>query len=175
MKLFLDIECTNNKADIGHLVAVGIIKGNKKEVKFVEDEADEKEVLAWLKEELKGCEMVITWYGSKFDIPFILSRAVVNGLDLSELSKIPSLDLCEFFRKNFLFSKNSLSEIAKILNIPKNNEISGKDVLKLYMKSTRGDEKSKKMIIEHCLNDLEVMEKIFEKISPYLNSSTKNP
>lgn len=175
MRLFLDIECTNNKADIGRLVAIGIIKDGRKEVRFVENEDGEKEVLSWLKNELKGCETIITWYGSKFDIPFLLSRAVVNGVDLSELLTIHSLDLCEFFRKNFIFSKNSLSEIAKILNIPKEDEVGGKDVLKLYIKFTQGDEKAREMITNHCLKDLEVLEKIFEKVQPYLNLSTKNP
>ncbi|MEM7821664.1 MAG: ribonuclease H-like domain-containing protein, partial [Candidatus Aenigmatarchaeota archaeon] len=67
--MFLDIECTNISADIGQIVAIGIIKEDKKEVRFVENLKEEKEALVWLKKELENCDLIITWYGSKFDIP----------------------------------------------------------------------------------------------------------
>jgi len=175
MKMFLDIECTNINADIGQITAVGIIKEDKREVKFVGSLEEEKEVLNWLKKELENCDLIITWYGSKFDIPFILTRALINNIDMSKLLKIHSLDLCEFCKRNFLFSKNNLSEISKSLNIQKNKEISGKDVLRLYIKALKGDKKAREEIIKNCLDDLETLEKIFKKLEPYLSLTTKNP
>ncbi|MEM5879282.1 MAG: ribonuclease H-like domain-containing protein [Candidatus Aenigmatarchaeota archaeon] len=175
MKMFLDIECTNISADIGQIVAIGIIKEGKKEVKFVESLEKENEVLNWFKKELENCGLIITWYGSKFDIPFILTRAVINNIDLSKLLKIPSLDLCEFCKRNFLFTKNSLSEVSKSLDIPKDKEIGGKDVLSLYIKAIGGDKRAKEKIVKHCLDDLEALEKIFKKLEPYLSLTTKNP
>jgi uncharacterized protein YprB with RNaseH-like and TPR domain len=175
MKMFLDIECSNLSADIGQIVAVGIIKDNKKEIRFVESLEDEKEVLNWLKKELEGCDLIVTWYGSKFDIPFVVTRAIINGIDLSKLLKIPSLDVCEFCKKNLLFSKNNLSDISKVLGIPKDREIGGKDVLKLYLKAIRGDKKAKEEIVKHCLDDLEALEKVFKKLEPYLTLNTKKP
>jgi uncharacterized protein YprB with RNaseH-like and TPR domain len=156
-------------------VAIGIIKDNKKEIRFAESLEDEKEVLNWLKKELEGCDLIVTWYGSKFDIPFVVTRAIVNGIDLSKLLKIPSLDVCEFCKKNLLFSKNNLSDISKVLGIPKDREIEGKDVLKLYLKAIRGDKKAKEEIVKHCLDDLEALEKVFKKLEPYLSLSTKKP
>lgn len=175
MEIFLDIEASSLKGDIGQIVAIGIIKNGKKEVKFVENLEDEKNSLEWLKNEIKDCETVITWYGSSFDLPFILTRALVHGVDLSELEKINSLDLCEICRKKFLFSKKNLSDVAKVLSIKKDDEISGKDVLKYYMKAIKGDEKAREVIIKHCLNDLEMLEEIYKKVKPYLNLTTKNP
>jgi uncharacterized protein YprB with RNaseH-like and TPR domain len=175
MKIFLDIESSNLRADIGQIIAVGIIKDKKKEVKFVEKPEEEKEVLKWLKKELEGCDLVITWYGSRFDLPFLMTRAIINDLDMSELLKIPSLDICEFCKRNLSFSKNNLSEVCKILGIPKNREISGREVLKLYLKAIHGDKKAKEKIIEHCLDDLEVLEEIFKKLEPYLSLTTKKP
>lgn len=173
--MFLDIECSNLKADIGQIVAIGIIKGEKKEVKFVESLEDEKKSLEWLKDEIKDCETVITWYGSYFDLPFILTRALIHGIDLSELNKMNSLDLFEVCRKKFLFSKKNLSEVANALSIKAGDEIKGRDVLKCYMKAIKGDEKAKEAIIKHCLNDLEILEEIYKRLRPYLNLTTKNP
>ena len=175
MKIFLDIECTNISGDIGQIAAIGIIKDKRKEVKFVENLEEEREALNWLKRELKDCDLIITWYGSKFDIPFILTRALINNLDLSELLKIPSLDLCEFCKRNFLFSKNNLSEISKSLGVPKDKEIGGKDVLRLYLKAICGDKRAREEIIKHCTDDLEALEGIFKKLEPYLSLTTKKP
>lgn len=166
--MFLDIETTSTKADMGQIIAIGMIKEGKKEVKFIENLEDERRVLNWLAKELEDCNLIITWYGSKFDIPFIITRAIINGQDLSKIVGIPSLDLWEFCKNKLLFSKNSLQEISKYLGISKDEEVCGKDMLKLYLKAIRGDEKAKKEIINHCLDDLEALEKIFKKLKPYL-------
>jgi uncharacterized protein YprB with RNaseH-like and TPR domain len=175
MKMFLDIECSNLSADIGQIIAIGIIKDKKKEVKFAENLEEEKEALKWFKKELEGCDLIITWYGSKFDLPFIITRSIINNIDLSELSRISCLDLCEFCRKNLLFSKNNLWDVSKSLGIPKDKEVGGKDILKLYLKAVRGDKKAREEIINHCLDDLEALEKIFKKLEPYLSLATKKP
>jgi len=173
LKLFLDIETTGRKADSGQITAIGIIKDDKIEVKFVDSLENEKDVLTWLKKELKDCNMIVSWFGSGFDLPYILSRAIINDLDLHELLEIPSLDLCKFCQNNLSLTKYSLVEVAKSFDVPKNSEISGKDMLTLYIKAVRGDEKAKKTIIEHCLGDLETLKKIYQKLEPYLSLTTK--
>jgi uncharacterized protein YprB with RNaseH-like and TPR domain len=175
MEMFLDIETTNIRADIGQIIAIGVIKDNKKEVKFVNNPEEEKIVLEWLRDELKDCTLIVTWFGSNFDLPFIITRAIINNIDLHNLLEIPSLDLCDFVRKNLCLSKNSLQEVSKSLGILKDSEASGRDMLKFYIRAIKGDKKAKEMITKHCLDDLESMKKIFEKLKPYLNFVTKNP
>lgn len=173
MKLFLDIETAGRKADGGQITAIGIMKDGKKEVKFVDDVKNEKDVLIWFKKELKGGDMIVSWFGSGFDLPYILSRAIINDVDLHELLEIQSLDLCKFCQNNLSLTKYSLVEVAKSFDVPKNSETSGKDMLMLYIKAVCGDEKAKKTIVEHCLDDLESLRKIFDKLEPYLSLTTK--
>lgn len=175
MKIFLDIESTSMKADIGQITAIGIIKDDRKEVKFVDSLEKEKEVLEWLKKELKGCDLIVNWFGSGFDLPYILSRALINDVDLRELMEIPSLDLCRFCQNNLSLARYSLVEVAKTLGIPKDERINGKDMSALYIKAVKGDKGAKEDIIRHCLDDLNALEKIFEKLKPYLNLATKKP
>lgn len=167
--MFLDIETTSTKGDTGQITAIGIIKDDKIEVKFVEKPENEKEVLEWFKKELMNCDIIITWFGSGFDMPYILSRAVINEVDLSESMQIPSLDLCRFCQEHFSLAKYSLPEVAKSLGIPKNTEINWKDMLTFYIKATSGDKKAKEIIINHCKDDLNVLKKIYEKLEPYFS------
>jgi len=168
--MFLDIEASSMKGDTGQITAIGIIKDDKTEVKFVDIPENEKEALEWLKKELEGCNLIVSWWGSGFDLPFILSRAIINGVDLHELLQIPSLDLCKFCQQNLSLANYSLREVAKSFNIKKDLEISGKDVLKLYLKAVRGDEKAKETIVNHCRDDLIVLKEIFHKLEKYINS-----
>jgi uncharacterized protein YprB with RNaseH-like and TPR domain len=172
--MFLDIETTSTKGDTGQITAIGIIKNGETEVKFAEKPENEKEVLEWFKKELTNCDVVATWFGSGFDIPYILSRAVINDIDLHELLQIPSLDLCRFCQKYFSLAKYSLAEVAKSLGIQKNTEINWKDMLTLYIKATNGDKKAKEIIMEHCKDDLNALEKIYEKLEPYISLITTN-
>jgi len=172
--MFLDIETTSTKGDTGQITAIGIIKNGKTEVKFAERPENEKEVLEWFRKELINCDVVVTWFGSGFDIPYILSRAVINGIDLHEFVQIRSLDLCRFCQKYFSLAKYSLSEVAKSFGIQKNIEINWKDMLALYIKATGGNKKAKEMIIEHCKDDLNALKKICEKLEPYFSLITTN-
>jgi uncharacterized protein YprB with RNaseH-like and TPR domain len=172
--MFLDIESSSTRADSGQITAIGIIKDDKKEVKFVDSPENEREVLEWLKEKLKGCDLIINWYGSGFDLPYIISRAIKNNIDLHELLKIPSLDLCRFCQERLKLTKNSLVEVARFLKIEKDDELSGKEVQRLYMDAIRGNGKAKEAITNHCLSDLDTLQKIFERLKPYLNLNTTN-
>lgn len=170
--MFLDIETTSRKGDTGQITAIGIIKNDKIEVKFADKPEDEKELLEWFKKELEDCEIIITWFGSGFDIPYILTRAVINNVDISKLIKIPSLDLCKFCKQNFSLAKYSLAEVARSLGIPKNLEINWKDMLALYIKAANGDKNAREAIINHCKDDLQALKKIFEKLEPYISKTT---
>lgn len=137
-------------------------------MKFVDSPEDEKDVLKWFKEKLKGCKLIITWNGDNFDIPFLLTRSVILDEELQELTKIRSLDLCRFCKEKFSMAKYSLVEVSRSLGIKKPDEINWKSMSALYLNAVRGDEKAKANIIEHCTSDLFALKKIFEKIKVYI-------
>jgi uncharacterized protein YprB with RNaseH-like and TPR domain len=173
-KIFLDIETNDLKADIGQLTAIGIIKNGNVEIKFVGKPEDEKETLNWFRDKLKDCKLIITWNGDKFDIPFLLTRALILGVDLSELTKIKSLDLCKFCKEKFSFAKYSLAEVSYSLGIKKKDEISWKNISSLYLEALRGSENAKREIIKHCESDLLTLKEIFEKLKSYIPNNYSN-
>lgn len=169
-KVFLDIETTSRTADMGHITAIGLIKDGEKKIRFVETPKEEADALEWLKKEIEDCELIITWYGSGFDIPFLLTRAILLGVDLSVLMTIECLDLCEFFKEKFSMAKYSLEEVSKSFGIERKKKSNWKNMPSLYLQAISGNEEAKKEIIEHCEDDLRSLKEIYEKVEKYVEA-----
>lgn len=171
MIMFLDIETSAVKADRGMIVAVGLLKGEEPEVKFADTPEEERKVLEWLRDELKGCNKLVTWFGPGFDIPFLLARAAFHQVDLSKLIEIPMLDLCEWSRGHLLLSSYRLSSVARFLGIQKPANFHGADVLTLFKLVERGDLEARRLIVEHCKEDIVVLKRVHEKLKPQVERS----
>lgn len=170
---YLDIETTARKADEGMVVAVGILIGDEPEIVFAETLEEEKRILLWLKEKIKECGLLVTWYGSGFDIPFLITRGITHGIDLSGLGEIPMLDLCEWCRANLLLSSNSLQSVAKFLGVWEAGNFSGADVGTLFKMSSRGDFEARRQIVQHCREDLIALKRVHEKLEAVFGGSLR--
>ncbi len=164
MVAFLDIETSAMKADKGMVVAVGLLKGEEPEVRFADTPEEERKLLEWLGSQLEGCELIVTWYGSGFDIPFLSTRALIHNIDLARLTEIPMLDLCEWSRANLLLSSYSLDSVARFLGISMAKEFHGRDILALFKLAERGDHEARRLIVEHCKEDIVVLKRVHERI-----------
>jgi len=112
-------------------------------------------------------EPLVIWY-SAFDLPFLVTRAIKHGLDISEIYDFRIIDLCKLVQENLKFTSNKLDEVSKFFGIEKNLHLTGKDIQKLYMSAIKGNENARKEILNHCLDDLNALKKIFEKLEPYV-------
>jgi len=171
---YLDIETNAKKADEGIVVAIGLLTDNEPEVMFAESFEEEKKGLEWLKSKLKDCEMLVTWYGSGFDIPFLSTRALAHNIDLTELTEIPMLDLCQWSRANLLLSSYSLESVARFFGISRGKgfkEFHGTDILALFKLAERGDHEARRLIVEHCKEDITVLKLVHERLMPLVEHS----
>ena len=167
IKMF-DIESTGLKADTSQIVAIGIKEMGKKPIIFSSINKTEGEVIEDFLKSLKPNDKIVSWYGQNFDMKFVMSRALVHGVDASKLSLIKHLDLWEVFREKFAFSSNKMSNICKQLNIEVNDKFEGIDVPNLFIRALRGDENAWKTIENHLISDLDSLEKIYKKVSQYI-------
>jgi uncharacterized protein YprB with RNaseH-like and TPR domain len=168
--IFADIETTSLNADVGVLVTVGLIlPNNNLKIFFADKPEDEKKIiqqtLATLRKFKK--EPICIWH-TGFDIPFLITRAVKNNVDISEIYEFEFVDLCKFVRENFKLSSNKLDEVSKFLGIQKNLNSTGKNVHELYLRAVEGDKTSKQEIINHCCDDLKALKAVFERVKPYV-------
>lgn len=170
VRMYLDIETTSKKADDGVIIAIGMMKGDRVEVRFADSFEEEKRALEWLSKELRGCDEIVTWYGSGFDIPFLITRALVHGIDLN-FTEASLLDLCEWSRGALLLTSYSLEAVANFLGISWSKEFHGSDILTLFKQVKRGDLEARKLIVEHCREDVIVLKRVHERLLPLIKSS----
>ena len=163
-EVYLDIETSSLDADSGMVVAVGYATGNgKPKILFVESFDDEKSVISDIFEMTKDKE-IITFNGSRFDIPFLIARGLKYGL---YLPKIETIDLYCWARKFLKLQSRRFHEICLFYDIP-HEEISGKEVNELFIKAMSGVHDAKQRIVDHLNQDIEALQAFYKKIKPLL-------
>lgn len=172
--IFVDTETTSLNADTGIMNTIGIIlPSGETKLLFADDVEKEKEIIQEALNLLKKFpnEQIIMWY-SDFDIPFMVTRAIKNGLDISEIYNFQIIDLCKLVQYNLKFSSNKLDDVAKFFNVDKNLHFTGKEMHMLYMSAIKGDKDSREKILLHCQDDLNALKEIFNKLSAYIKNWT---
>jgi len=169
--VYLDIETSALRANEGRIVAIGILKGKNPEVRFSVSLEEESIILDWLKRELDGCDLLVTWNGSSFDIPFILSRALFHRIHIPSLLRVQSLDLYEWSKSHLHLSSHRLESVARFLGINVLGNFHGGDMPSLYKLAESGDEEAKRLIMEHCREDLTVLKGVHERLKPLVEVS----
>ena len=112
---------------------------------------------------------IVTHNGYKFDIPFIIIRSCINNIDLPKevdintnmwnMKKSNHFDTMILFSHYGNFINPNLDVLSKLagIEVPK-ERIFGADIEKVYKNNDWGK------ITEHCRQDVEILEKLFEKL-----------
>ncbi|KXB02231.1 hypothetical protein AKJ44_01005 [candidate division MSBL1 archaeon SCGC-AAA261F17] len=165
--IYLDIETSATKADHGMVVAIGLLKDENPEVKPAITQEDERKALEWMNSKI-GDDTIVTWYGSEFDIPFLLTRAAFLNIDSQPLIEAPKLDLFKVCKGTFRLSSYSLRSVADFFGIHEKDRFTGKDVPTLFKLAEDGDEEAQKLVIRHCKSDLQLLKRVHEWVKPYI-------
>nr|AIF20709.1 Ammonia permease [uncultured marine group II/III euryarchaeote KM3_92_B07] len=157
---YLDIETTGLYRDFDKVTVVGIYDGHSFQ-NLVRGRGLSKKAI---QKSLSGCKLLVTYYGSCFDLPFLQSE--FYGIDLN----IPHFDLCFGGRKVGL--TGGLKKIERRLGISRDSSISsvdGFEAVTLWYSFQKGNEKSLKKLLDYCMADTINLSKmaplVFEKLN----------
>lgn len=172
---YLDIETTGLKADKSSIVAIGLLiePATKPQVMLARNYAEERELLKWLKQEIKKCDKIVTWFGSGFDIPFIITRGTLHGITFPELAEICHFDLCLWVQRNLLLSDYSLSGVASTFGVETDKEFYGGDIPVLFKLAKLGDDLAAQETIKHCVADIMTLKQLHDKLKQSIDSLEK--
>lgn len=126
---------------------------------------DDKELTSKVLEFLNEADYVVAHNGEKFDIPYIKYRAVVNKLTPPSPFKV--IDTLRIARKEFLFSRNTLANLAEELAVEAkftHDEFSG---FKLWSACLSGNDKAWKVMQHYNKQDVITLEQVYLKLRPW--------
>src|SRR6266568_4139026 len=80
--VILDIETTSLEADAGTLVSAGLMSDKGRgEYLDAKRTSDEKSLLLKLLKRLESYDVMVTWNGRSFDVPFLTTRLMKHSVD----------------------------------------------------------------------------------------------
>ena len=167
--VILDIETSSLEADAGIIVGAGLISEEGKSEYFqARKTAEEKPLLSKLLKRLESVDVIVTWSGRGFDVPFLTTRLMKHRMDPRPVLRKMHLDLNEVVKSRLRLTFTYLDHVCEFFEIKRDRGPLGLEVPHLFVKALEGDEEALKTIRDHCLDDLRVTREVFLRLHPLL-------
>jgi uncharacterized protein YprB with RNaseH-like and TPR domain len=167
--VILDLETSSLEADVGIIVGAGLMTEQGKSEYFqAKKTIEEKPLLSRLLKRLDSFDVIVTWSGRGFDIPFLTSRALKHDLDPRPLLRKMHLDLNEVVKSRLRLTFTYLDHVCDFFGIKRDKGPMGLEVPGLFVRALEGDETALKSIRDHCMDDLRVTREVFLRLRPLL-------
>jgi len=121
----------------------------------------DKRVVESCVEDMKKFDRIVTYYGTKFDIPFIRTRALHHDFDFPLYGELVHNDLYYIVRHKFKCGRNSLDSAAKTLLGESSKTHLEPDT---WQAANAGSQEALDYIYEHCVQDVLLTERLHDKI-----------
>ncbi len=174
--VLFDIETTGLSHTKSEVILIGYITYNGSDFilsqLFCESRSEERELLIAFKEIIDTKRYYISFNGRAFDIPYTNSRMGIHNINCT-MSKSRNLDLMRLVKHNktfFNFDDFKLKTVEKFLGIEREDTISGKESVDLYLEyeHTHSLELERKILLHNYEDILYLMEclEIIEHCTP---------
>lgn len=161
---FFDIEASNLSANYGMLLTACIKPLGENHITKIVKQTSTKEDKLAVKQTIKALneyDMIVTWYGVRYDVPFIKTRALLKKLPHSIDPRIRHLDLWDACRKYLKFTSNRLDTVSTDLGFADKTRISGD----IWTKAVQGDKPAIAYVLHHNIKDVQVLEKVYNSFA----------
>jgi len=172
---YLDIETTGFEANYHHILTYVIkVKGEDKYYKasITKDDLDkgifDKRICEQLVEDLSHFDVIYTYYGTGFDIPFMRARCMYWNLVFPEFGTLQHKDLYYVVRRLLKLNRKSLEVATRFLGIEGKNHVLGNE----WMLARIGNKKGLDYVMEHNIIDCEILEKLHLRLENSFKKTT---
>jgi len=167
---FFDIESSNLSSDFGTVLCYALkhkdgVISNQITPQEIKTGTYDKRLLNDLCADLKKFHRVITWYGYKFDIPFVRSRAILHKLPFPLYKEVLHTDAYQVAKIliRTLHSKR-LGVVASFYGIEAKEHPLNPTV---WLRCLSGDQDAIDFVQTHCNEDVASLEKVWKRLEPY--------
>ncbi len=122
---------------------------------------DDKEICREMARVIGTADMMVTWNGTGFDLPFLQTRMLYHRLGY--LPPIPHEDGLRTARKR-LKMRRSLDNVQKFFGLGTKKE--PMDLARVWMPAAMGDPVALKQVIKRCESDVKLLEEAYDLIGP---------
>ena len=172
--LIWDLETSNLNADFGYIICASIKEyGSRVAPKVysvsdfknhVSDPTNDKELVKKIAGILSGADVWVTWYGKRFDLPYLDSRLLHYGYN--PMPRIMHIDGWETSRSRMRLHSNRLASVTAFLGCENKTPLSGP----IWIRASAGHKPSIKYVMKHCVQDVLVLEQAYKKMVPLIMS-----
>lgn len=168
---YLDIETSNLDADFGQILSWCILDDESGKIAsdvFTPEDLkkgyEDKRITRSCVQEMCKYDKIVTYYGARFDIPYIRARALINGIEFPSYGTIVHKDLYFVIKSKFKLSSRRLENACRhLLGQTNKTRIDAK----YWRNAVRGDKKSLKYILQHNEMDVVDLKKLYDKCITY--------
>ena len=174
---YFDIETGGLKANTDLMICYSIKTRDKDEILSarltkadINDETFDKRILKQLIKDLLKYDIIITYYGTGFDIPFVRTRALSWKLKFPVFGMVKHKDVYYMARNKLKQTSNSLETVCELLGIRGKNHIRWR----IWIKAKHGNEKAITIVQDHCDKDVVILERAHKKLEIFVRNTTKS-
>ncbi len=166
-----DLETTNLSADFG-VILCGVVKpahgrarvfrADQLNRNWHSQRSDDSAVVAAIVADLSQYDIWVAHNGQRFDVPFLRTRMLAHGMEPLPAKKL--IDPVLLARNKLRMSFNSLNQVANHLGVNSKTEVEPRQWLAAALDGSR---KAMRYIVEHCVQDVLVLEKVIGALKAY--------
>jgi len=174
--LLWDIESSDFAADYGFVFCIGWKWLGEKKVniiriretdEFKKDVTDDRGVIEMFRQVLEQADYQVTWYGERFDFPFVNTRALCNNQ--LPLPMVPHADGWRTARKKLKFQNNRLDGVSRAIPVlpGKKRELKTYIEGRHWVRAKAGYIDALAYVETHCIADIKVLENVYLTLRPF--------
>ena len=129
---------------------------------LLSDQMD-KRLMSDLCNDLRKFDKIITYYGKRYDVPYLRTRSLGYGLDFPKYKELNHIDVYDIIKHKFSFRRRSLEASCRYFNIPSKGHRFG---FEMWRKAFQGRKDAMKNILLHNIEDVESLQALYHIVAP---------
>jgi uncharacterized protein YprB with RNaseH-like and TPR domain len=126
---------------------------------------EDKRVLETCIEAVRKFDRVVTHFGTYFDVPFLRTRCLIQGVKFPEYNELWHTDVWKMSKKSLCIHSNRQDCVAEALQ---GKTIKTRIDHPSWRKATYGDVEAMKEVVDHCEKDVPDLKKNFYSLLPFV-------
>ena len=132
-------------------------------MKFSKWEDGTLEMLKQVRDLLIEADAVVSKNGDRFDLPWINTEFLLNGL--APIPTLTSIDLEKTLRGKFRFPSTAMAYVAPAMGVGEKMDTGG---FELWLDVMAGVRRAQKKMLRYCAMDVRITERMYLKMRPHI-------